>query len=367
LLVLVEGLPAGLAIDAAAIDRQLARRQGGPGRSKRQQIERDTIQILAGWKGGATIGAPVAMQITNKDAAIETLPNPAVPRPGHADLAGALKFASHDIRAVLERASARETAARTAAGALVAQLLHGFGMQVFAHVTEIGGIVAKGDVNDPAARATREASPFYSLDPAADAAFAEAVERAGEAGDTLGGIIEIVAFGCPPGLGHYASADARLDGRLGAALLSIPAVKGVEIGLGFASARKRGSDVHDPIEPDRGGSFGAFRRASNRAGGIEGGMTNGEPVIARIAMKPIPTLKRGMPSANLRTGSPEPATYQRSDVCSVPAASVVAESAVAFELARAFLEKFAGDSLDHVRDAFDAWKRRANRLGREPQ
>jgi chorismate synthase len=363
LLVLIEGLPAGLPFDAAWVDSQLSRRQRGPGRSKRQQIETDRIRLLSGTKGGITIGSPLAMTIPNQDATIEELPNPTVPRPGHADLAGAQKLASRDIRGVLERASARETAARTAAGAVAAHLLRSFGIEVLGFVREIGGVAAPGDPLAADARSRRDASPFYSLDSAADARFAELVEEATQAGDTLGGVVEVIATGVPPGLGHYASSDARLDGRLAAALMSIPAIKAVEIGLGFEAARLRGSEVHDGIAFDRSRPFGGFHRTSNRAGGIEGGMTNGEAVVVRVAMKPIPTLKRGLGSIDLKTLRPAPATYQRSDVCSVPAASVVAESAVAFELARAFLEKFPGDTLDAVRDAFASWRGRVERLG----
>lgn len=357
LLIIVEGIPAGLRVDEEYINLQLSRRQRGPGRSRRQEIENDAVEILGGWKGGLTIGAPVAMLIRNRDAKIEMLPNPAVPRPGHADLAGVYKFASLDIRAVLERASARETAARTAAGSLAALLLKEFNINVFGYVTEIGGITARDHYDQPDAADVREASPFRSLDRAVESEWDSLIQNAAAEGDTLGGIVKIVATGVPPGLGHYNSGANRLDGRLAGALASIPAVKGVEFGVGFDAARRRGSETHDEIVPAAAGAgFAGLDRLSNHAGGLEGGMTNGQPLIVRIAMKPIPTMKRGAASVNLATGEPETATYQRSDVCAVPALSVVAEAVVAFELARALLDKFGGDTLEETKRAFEGWR-----------
>ncbi|MFN0206446.1 MAG: chorismate synthase [Planctomycetota bacterium] len=366
LLTIVEGLPAGLRFDADLINLQLARRQKGPGRSKRQAIEKDIIQILSGLKGGVTLGSPIAMMIQNQDALIESLPNPTVPRPGHADLSGILKFTNTDIRAVLERASARETAARTAAGALAMVLLREFNMDVFAYVREIGGIVTSGGALEANAKNIRDASPFYSLDSDADAKFLQLIEAATAGGDSLGGIIEIVVIGAPAGLGSFMSSDLRLDGRLASALMSIPAVKGVEIGLGFDAARRMGSEVHDEICYDKNKPNGGFYRNTNRAGGLEGGMTNGEPVIVRIAMKPIPTMKKGARSVDLKTRAQAPATYQRSDVCSVPAASVVAESVVAFEIAKAFIEKFGGDTMGAMAASFNEWKSRILNLEGTP-
>jgi len=362
LVVILEGVPAGLPLEEAWIDAVLSRRQKGPGRSKRQQIERDAARVLGGRLAGRTIGAPIALLIENRDATAERLPVPPVPRPGHADLAGAQKYGTRDLRAVIERASARETAARCAAGAVALRVLEALGVEVMAHVRAIAGIEAKGDPLAAGARARRDASPFFSLDPSADARFDEAIRAAEADGDSLGGEFEVVATGVPPGLGGYATRDDRLDGRLGAALLSIPAVRGVEIGLGFEAARRRGSEVHDAITHDARAPFGGFRRATNRAGGIEGGMSNGEPIVVRGAMKPIPTLRRGLASVDLATRAPAPATYQRSDVCAVPAVSVVAECAVAFEVARAMLEKLGGDTIDDVRAALDAYAKRLGSL-----
>ena len=364
LVVIVEGVPAGLPLDEAAIDAMLERRQRGPGRSKRQEIERDRVEILSGRKAGRALGSPIALVIRNRDDSLERLPNPTVPRPGHADLAGAQKLGAFDFRAVMERASARETAARTAAGAVASILLGELGIDVFGHVVEIGAAgAARGDPLAADARERRDRSPFFSLDAAADVRFAAAVEAAEKDGDTVGGIFEVVARNVPPGLGGYMSRDERLDGRLGAALLSIPAVKGVEIGAGFAAARLAGSAVHDAIAHDPGRPFGGFHRRTNRAGGIEGGMTNGEPIVVRSAMKPIPTLRRGLASVDVATRAAAPATYQRSDVCSVPAASVVGEAAVAFELARVVLEKLGGDAIGDVKAAYEGYRARLERLG----
>ncbi len=368
---IVEGVPAGLAIDASRIDRELARRQGGYGRGGRMKIERDEVEILGGLKGGITLGSPIAFRIVNRDATIERLPIPTNPRPGHADLAGCQKFAHHDPRAVLERASARETAARVAAGAIARHVLDAFGIEVFAHVIELGGVRVRDDAWDAAGRersSLREASEFQALDPACEEPMRAAVDAARAAQDSLGGIFEVRALGLPPGLGSYAQAHQRLTARLGAAVLSIPAIKGVEFGLGFESARLPGSRVHDAILPAPGGAsdpkaagshaWGRFARASNRAGGLEGGMTTGEPIVLRAAMKPIPTLRQGLPTVDFATGEAVRATYQRSDVTSVPAASVVGEALVALALTDAFLEKFGGDSLEQVGTALEDYRQR---------
>jgi len=366
LVAILEGLPAGLPIDVARVDRELARRQRGYGRSGRMRLEEDRVRLFAGTREGRTIGAPLAFTIENKDATIERLPVPGDPRPGHADLAGCQKYTHRDPRAVLERASARETAARVALGAFARQLLEAFGIEVFSHVIEVGRERAADGVFETAGEdrtERREASEFHALDPQAEARFRAAVDRAREERDTLGGVFEVRVLGLPPGLGSYASPDGRLGARLGGALLSIPAMKGVEFGLGFEAARRPGSEVQDPIvlaEPP--GPFGRFARASNHAGGLEGGLTTGEPLVVRVAMKPIPTLRRGVPTVDFATGEPVAATYQRSDVTAVPAASVVGEAVVALELAAAFLEKFGGDALDHVRDAFEAWRARLGGL-----
>jgi chorismate synthase len=289
---------------------------------------------------------------------------PTNPRPGHADLAGCQKFAHRDPRAVLERASARETAARVALGAIARQLLETFGVELFAHVVELGGVAVRADAWDAAGetrREMREASEFLCLDPESEPRLRACVDEARDARDSLGGVFEVRVLGLPPGLGTYSNPAERLSARLGAALFSIPAMKGVEFGLGFEAARVPGSRMHDAIVPrahapaSGGARWGRFARASNRAGGLEGGMTTGEELVVRVAMKPIPTLRAGMPTVDFATGEPVQATYQRSDVTSVPAASVVGEAVVALELAAAFLEKFGGDSIEQVRGAFESW------------
>jgi chorismate synthase len=363
---ILEGLPAGLAVDLARANLELARRQSGYGRGGRMKIERDEIDLLSGTRGAVTLGSPIAIAIVNKDASIEKLPVPTNPRPGHADLAGCLKLGHRDPRAVLERASARETATRVALAGIARQLIEKFGIEVCAHVVELGGIAADGEAIERAfagsadARLrTRDASEFMSLDAAVEARWHAEVDRAKEDGDTLGGVFEIRASGVPPGLGSYMSGPERLTARLGAALFSIPAIKGVEFGLGFEVARQRGSQAHDAIlaARDRAGPHGTrYRRASNRAGGLEGGVTNGEPIVIRAAMKPIPTLRRGLPSVEFETLEAVQATYQRSDVTSVPAASVVGEAMVALELAAAFCAKFSGDSLGEIEAAWKSYR-----------
>lgn len=366
LTVVVEGLPAGLPVTEEYIGHQLARRQGGYGRGGRMQIEQDRARFLAGVRGGLTLGSPVAIFIENRDWANwqEVMdPGPAArldlrvvtrPRPGHADLAGALKFAHRDIRNVLERASARETAARVAAGALARRFLEELGVEIIGQVVRIGrveapelplGREASGEEIAHMRRAV-DSSPVYCAHEEAAQAMVREIDMAREAGDSLGGVFEIRAYGLPPGLGSYTHWDRRLDGRLARALMSIQAIKGVEIGLGFACAALPGSQVHDEIfhRPGEG-----FYRLTNRAGGLEGGVTNGEPLVVRAAMKPIPTLRRPLRSVDLETKEPYEAAVERSDVCAVPAACVVGEAAVAWELAVAFLEKFGGDSLEEVK------------------
>ncbi len=366
LVAIVEGIPAGLELDVARADRELARRQRGYGRGARMRIERDELELLSGTRAGKTIGSPIALLVKNRDQSIEDLPVPTNPRPGHADLAGCQKFSARDPRAVLERASARETAARVAAAGIARQVIEAFGIEVFAHATEIGGVCVRADAFEAAGddrERLREASEFLCLDPAAEDALRARVDRASEEKDSLGGVFEVRALGLPPGLGSYASGPERLTALLGAALFSIPAIKGVEFGLGFEAARRVGTQVHDAIElGSRPGRFGRFSRATNRAGGLEGGMTTGEPIVCRAAMKPIPTLRRGLPTVDFATGETVRATYQRSDVTSVPAASVVGEAMLALELTRAFLLKFAGDSMDQVRDGFDAYAKRLAEL-----
>ena len=367
---ILEGLPAGMELDLERVDAELVRRQGGYGRGGRMKIETDRARLLSGTRAGLTLGSPVALEVVNKDHVIERLPVPTNPRPGHADLAGCQKFTMRDPRAVLERASARETAMRVALGGVARQLLEGFGVELFAHVVEFAGLpadpatVAAALARDPdERRGLREVSPFFSLDPEADATWVARTDQAREDRDTLGGVFEVRATGLPPGLGSHASGAERMTARLGAALFSIPAMKGVEFGLGFDVARRPGSEVHDPIHAlEEPGPFGRFGRHTNRAGGLEGGMTTGEPLVARVAMKPIPSLRAGIGTVDFESGEEVRATYQRSDVTSVPAASVVGEAVVALELASAFLEKFGGDHLDHVREAFEAWRIRVQKL-----
>jgi len=358
LIVLVEGLPAGLTIDLELINAELRRRQGGYGRGGRMKMENDTVAILSGLRRGVTIGSPLVLHLPNKDYRIDNAPEIHRPRPGHADLAGSLKWLTTDCRETLERASARETAARVAAGALARSLLRGFDVECVGFVTQIGS--ARADVPADAGpadlRAARDGNDAYTPIPAAADAMIAAIRKAKSDKDTLGGIVEVRVFGLPPGLGSCFSWQQKLDGRLMQAVGSIQAFKGVEIGLGFEAAARPGSQVHDaiyfdPAQRDRP-SFGFVRRTNN-AGGLEGGMTNGQPLILRAAMKPISTLGQGMDSVNLKTLQPERSDYERSDICAVPAASVVAENVVAFEIARAWLDKFGGDTLREVRAAYE--------------
>lgn len=363
MLAFVEGLPAGLEVDTAFIDAELARRQGGYGRGARQRIEDDKVVLLAGVRRGRTIGAPVVLQVVNRDSRLDDLERtPPIhrPRPGHADLAGALKWFTDDCRPVLERASARETAARVAAGALARLLLRPFGVETFGYVMGGMDVLVEPDVHAgswQALRRLRDASEVYLPDAAASERFVERIHAAKTARDTVGGLCRVHVLGAPAGLGTCAQWCRKLDARLAAAVMGIQAFKSVEIGLGRECAFRRGSDVHDPIAFDparRDEPHGGFVRSRNNAGGIEGGMTNGMPVVVTGAMKPIATLGQGMPSVDLRSGEPQPSAYERSDVCAVAAASVVMEHAVAFEVAAAFLERFGGDSMDQLRAHVDA-------------
>ena len=354
------GLPAGLPFDVAAVDAMLRRRQGGFGRSSRQRLERDRVDVLAGVYRGRTSGAPLVLAVWNRDDSLARRPAFSVPRPGHGDLAGAQKYGDADMRPVLERASARETAARVAAGAVAAALLARLGVELVAHVVALGGVsCAPRDARArPAALRTRRArSDFATLDASAEDALRQEVLAARKAGDTLGGRFEVVAFGVPPGLGSLDGPFTRLDARLGAALLSIPGVKAAEVGDGVAAAARRGSEVHDAL--GRPGPRGPTR-TSNRAGGVEAGLSNGEPVVARAFMKPIPTLARPLASWDFARGRAAKAFYERADVTSVPAASVVGEAMVALVLADAMLEKTGGDSLAEIERAL-AGQRRARR------
>ena len=360
---IVEGLPSNLPISIELIDRQLWRRQQGHGRGGRMKIETDRVEILSGVRFGKTMGTPVAMNIHNKDwrnwtekMAIQgDAPDSVVeitkPRPGHADLAGALKYHQEDVRNVLERASARNTATMVAVGSIARQLLAHFGIEVYGHVVELGPIKVErfaGTIPEIAARA--EQSEVRVADPEAEKSIIEAIDQAKADGNTLGGIFEVIVTGVPVGLGSYSMPDRKLDGRLAQALMSIQAIKGVEIGLGFEAARRPGSEVHDEI-----GWNGDYYRRTNRAGGLEGGVTNGEPVIVRAAMKPIPTLYKPLESVDMRTKEAYRATIERSDVCAVPAACVVGEAMVAWTIAQAFLEKFGGDSVEEMKNNLDSY------------
>ncbi len=354
LIAMVEGLPAGLCIDEAAINKEMRRRQGGPGRGGRMQIEEDRVEILSGVRRHVTLGSPVCLMIKNSDFKIDELPPVTRPRPGHADFAGAVKYNQKDARNILERASARETAARVAAGALVKILLSCFGIRVFGYVKGIGGINSDklaGDLD--VAVKIRDNSPIYCIDQESESKIIEKIKETGEKGDSLGGVIEVIASGLPVGLGNHTQWDIKLDARIAGALMSVQAIKGVELGLGCDAANKYGSEVHDEIfygkTPTNKPLTGGFWRRTNNAGGIEGGISNGEPVVARAYMKPIPTLKKPLRSVDLLTREPITAAYERSDVCAVPAASVVCEAMVAFEIARAFMEKFGGDCIDEIK------------------
>jgi chorismate synthase len=357
LIALVEGMPAGVPADLDLVNSELTRRQGGYGRGGRMKIERDEVVVLSGLRRGVTIGSPIALQITNKDFRIDDAPPLHRPRPGHADLAGSLKWLTTDCRETLERASARETAARVAAGALTRCLLGQFGIELAGYVVRIGPVAAGVPYGFSVAdlRSARDANEAYCPDPAAVEPMIESIRQAKVDKDTLGGVVEVQVHGVPPGLGSCMRWQDKLDGRLMQAVGSVQAIKGVEIGSGFATAERPGSAVHDAIDYDaglRGTPCLGFTRRSNNAGGLEGGMTNGQPIVLRAAMKPISTLLRGMDSVNLVTQKAERSDYERSDVCSVPAASVVVENVVAFEVARAFLDKFPGDTLTETKAAY---------------
>ncbi len=362
----IEGIPAGLRVEADSINAHLKRRQGGYGRGARQKIESDTVEFLSGIRFGETLGSPVTMVVRNRDWAnwttrmsIEPLADDVdspkeitVPRPGHADFAGMLKYGHHDLRNILERASARNTATIVAVGSVARLLLAEFGITVASHVVNIGGITVEADQIDLRRLSElSDASPVRVVDKAAEAKIIEAIDAAKYRGDTLGGVFEVVVLGAPVGLGSHVHWDKRIDGLLAQALMSIQAIKGVEVGMGFHSADIPGSEVHDPFFYD--GDDQRFIRGSNNAGGTEGGMTNGEPIVVRAVMKPIATLMKQLPSVNLATKEGVPAFAERSDVCAVPAAGIVGEAMVAIVVAQAFTEKFGGDSIGEMRANFD--------------
>jgi chorismate synthase len=355
LIALVDGFPAGVMIDPDPINVELRRRQGGYGRGGRQRIETDKVDIRTGiWKG-VTLGSPIALEVINRDYKLERLDDLQRPRPGHGDLTGAIKYLG-SIRGVLERASARETAVRVAAGALAKQLLGEFGITAFGYVVELGGeAITPVDAPLEKLREIRDESEVYGLDLARDAAIKELIDQTGKDGDTLGGIVEVRVDGLPFGLGTHAQWDRKLDGRLAQSVMAVQAIKGVEIGLGFEAARRPGSKVHDPIQYDesqRDSPNLGYTRPTNNAGGLEAGMTNGQPLIVRAAKKPISTLAKPLESINLETKEQEAASYERSDVCAVSAASVIVENVVAFTVAEALVEKFGNDSLAEMKGRY---------------
>ena len=367
LVAVIDGVPAGLPLTEAEINEDLARRQRGYGRGGRMKIERDRVHLTSGVRWGLTLGSPITLTIPNLDwenwKATMSVgpPEPGVaakpvtrPRPGHADLAGAMKYGHRDIRNVLERSSARETTARVAVAGVAKKLLSEFGIQILSHVVEIGGIRV-GELDLPWAEIQRraEASEVRCADGGAERRITEAIDDAKAKGDTLGGIFEVVALGCPVGLGSYVQWDRRLDGRLAQAFCAIQAIKGVEVGLGFETARRPGSQVHDEILYD---ADAGFKRTTNNAGGLEGGVTNGQPVVVRAAMKPLSTLRTPLRSVDVATKEAVEAVVERSDVCAVPAAGIVGEAMMAIVLAQAFLEKFGGDSLEEIRRNYDAYQ-----------
>lgn len=379
LVAILEGLPAGLRLSASDINLELARRQTGFGRGGRMQIEKDEAEILSGVRHGLTLGSPVALLIKNRDwenwretMAVEALTEDAeggadtrktlsapfavvCPRPGHADLVGAIKYGHRDMRNVLERASARETAARVACGALAKKLLAEFGVFPAGHVVRIGTVEARPPCEDATTLAAlAEKSPVRCADAEASGRMVEEISACARDRDTLGGVVEVRVDGLPIGLGSYAQWDRRLDARLAMAVMSIPGVKGVEIGLGFGAAARRGSQVHDAIYYDR--QTRRYIRRTNNAGGLEGGVTNGEPLVIRAAMKPIATVGAPLASVDISTKEAVLAHHERSDICAVPACAVVAEAVVALELAAAFTEVFGHDSLPRMLEAYEAYK-----------
>lgn len=365
---IIEGLPAQMELTAEMINYELKRRQGGYGRGRRMQIEKDRVEITSGVRHGKTIGSPVTLTVVNDDwkhwtniMGIEPLPehvDPSEirrqisrPRPGHADLVGGMKYGHRDLRNVLERSSARETTMRVAIGAVAKQLLRTIGVETVAHVTEIGGIVAERKTYATKTvdelRAIVEEDPVYCADATAAEKMMRAIDEAKGRGDTLGGVVEVVVYGMPPGVGSYVQADRKMDAKLASAMMSINAFKGVEFGIGFEMARRWGSEVHDEIawSEERG-----YYRKTNRLGGLEGGMTTGMPIVVRGVMKPIPTLYKPLESVDIETKEPFVATIERSDPCAVPAASVVAENVIATEVAKAIVEQFHADTIDTLKE-----------------
>jgi len=366
LIAVLEGVPSGLPLTADDINRDLSRRQKGYGRGGRMRIEQDRVDFWSGVRKGSTLGTPLTLHVSNRDwenwkDIMSPEPGPPVtekvvtcPRPGHADLVGAIKYNHRDIRNVLEKASARETAIRVAVGGVAKRLLAEFGMQVYSYTVEIGGVKASTEgLTTEQAFQQAEASDVRCPDAKSSALMVERIREAKHKGDTLGGIFEVIVTNPPLGLGSYAQWDRRLTGRLAMALMSIQAMKGVEVGMGFEAARRFGSEVHDEIFYDQ---KAGFIRGGNNAGGLEGGITNGQPIVLRTAMKPIATLYTPKKSVDIQTKEPVEATIERSDICTVPAAGVVGEAVVAYELAAAMVEKFGGDTLDEMRRNYDSYQ-----------
>jgi chorismate synthase len=380
---ILEGAPAGIPLLAADVNADLARRQMGYGRGRRMQIEKDSAELLSGVRAGFTIGSPIAMLIRNRDwenwrDVMDPAPNESDeggerrravtrPRPGHADLSGMLKYDRHDARDILERASARETTARVAAGAICRKLLGELGITIGSHVVELGGVVASAGELPREINETSDKSELRTLDKSAEAEMIARIDAAKKDGDTLGGVCEVVCRGLPVGMGSHVSWDRKLDGRIGAAMMSIPAVKGVGIGIGFEAARLRGSQVHDEIHAahDRP-STGDIERRTNRAGGLEGGMTTGEPLVVRVAMKPISTLMKPLATLDMKTGDSASASVERSDVTAVPAMGVIAEAMLAFVVAQAAIEKFGGDSLGEMKRNLNGYLEQIEARRRQP-
>jgi len=362
LIALVDGFPAGVTVDVEPINVELKRRQGGYGRGGRQRIESDTVDVRTGVWHNVTLGSPIVLEVVNRDYKLERLDDLPRPRPGHGDLTGAMKYLG-SIRGVLERASARETAVRVAAGALAKQLLAEFGISSFGYVVEIGGErIEPAEAPLHRLREIRDASAVYSLNVERDEDVKQLIDTAGKDGDTLGGIVEVRVDGLPFGLGTHAQWNRKLDGRLAQAVMAVQAIKGVEIGLGFEAARRPGSQVHDAIhydESQRDTPNLGYTRPTNNAGGLEAGMTNGQPLIVRAAKKPISTLAKPLESINLDTKQKQEASYERSDVCAVSAASVIVENVVAFEVACALTDKFGSDSLPEMKARYELYLKMA--------
>lgn len=368
LITIIDGFPAGLKVDKEFINKELWRRQQGYGRGERMKIEKDEVEILSGVRLGKTTGAPITFKIENKDfpswqeimSVEEKVVQPVlIPRPGHCDLSGYLKYGLEDLRDVIERASARETACRVSAGALAKLLLREFNIDIFSITLSVGKTTASFEEDWESVKGRAETSPLRCPDKDAEEKMIKEIDEAKEKGDSLGGIFQVVAIGVPPGLGSYVQWDRRLDARLAYAIMSIPAVKGVEVGEGFASASLRGSLVHDEIAYDK--KEGYFR-LTNRAGGIEGGVSNGEAIIIRGAVKPIPTLQKPLHSVDLKTKESVPAHKERADVCVVPSAGVIAEAMTAWVLTEAFLEKFGGDSLEDIKRSYTIYMERLKQM-----